>query len=160
MYQLLGCISGLPPTTGALRSPMTSNGLPSSALAPPYNLVGLPPVSPQSLSTSLLQRSLAMQYQQHFPAGFLGNSSPIPTTAPSVSSAAPWPPFYFLSRGQQCSSLPENDLSPPMTSSRGPSLQNSPNSPSQGPKDVLMNSSIESLRMRARQHSKSMGFYE
>lgn len=123
----------------------------------------------QAISSSLLQRApgaMSLPYHSHLSqaASLLGGSSA------ALPPASPWSPYFLFPRQPQSgSNMAASENSPPNglphLHNRGiPSAGMPPTSVSlsnNNPhKELILNNSIESLRMRARQHSASLGLYD
>ena len=131
----------------------------------------------QALNSSFFQRTpagaMSLPYQSHLSAtSLLGGATGLPPTSMATS---PWSPYFLFARqpqpGSNMAGAPNENSTPnglpahlrtrgippssgiPPTSSSGLSNNNTH-------KELILNSSIESLRMRARQHSASLGLYD
>ena len=100
-----------------------------------------------ALNSSFLQRQMALHHSNGF-----SQTSPSSSVIPSVNQHPGWPPMYIPHQ------IPQHTF-PELPTNLQVHGRGGPPAPPVG-KDLVLNSSIESLRMRARQHSASMGIYE
>ena len=128
----------------------------------------------QAINSSLFPRgpgTMSLPYQSHLSASsLLGGTSGLPPT----SMAGPWSPYFLFARQSQpqpgSNMAAANENSPPNGLSvhlhnrgipaSGVSPTSNNNIPNNNHKELILNNSIESLRMRARQHSASLGLYD
>ena len=151
---------------------MQSHHIPNNYFGSPLGLLHFQQqLQQQAINSSLFQRpGVPLSYHNALQHGsLLGGSTGIP--ASSMTGA--WSPYFLFARGPQ----PNNStIGPPADTSPGnmshiqnraissmppASGHNNPGPPNVNPnKELMLNSSIESLRMRARQHSASLGLYD
>lgn len=148
------------------RQLMSFAGLPQGALSSSLGLLQLQHQMAQQQSTgSVLQRA-GLPGPYSTPSHFQRPMFPANSTVPNLSGThSSWSPYFLFARGPQpfMTSLPDthapNGL-PIMSRGMMGNIGGSPGGFSGPPKDNILSSSIESLRIRARQHSASMGYYE
>ena len=130
----------------------------------------------QAINSSFFQRgpagAMSLPYQSHLSASsLLGGATGLPPTSMATS---PWSPYFLFARQSQPGSnmRPTNENSPPNglpahlhsrgipPSPRIPPTSSNSLSNNNTHKELILNNSIESLRLRARQHSASLGLYD
>ena len=149
------------------RQLMSFAGLPSAALS-------------SSLGLLQLQHQMAQQQQQAQPGMMPRGGLPVPYSSPSQfqrpmfpsnssvpslsASPSSWSPYFLFARGPQpfmsladAAHATTNGL-PIMSRAMMGGMNTS--GAYGAPKDNILNNSIENLRIRARQHSASLGYYE
>lgn len=130
----------------------------------------------QALNSSLFQRApgaMPLPYQSPLSASsLLGGTTGLP---PTSMATGPWSPYFLFARQSQSGSSGAIGSSESSSAGSGmpvhlhnrgipaavpPSSTGNMSSTNPHHKELILNSSIESLRMRARQHSASLGLMD
>ncbi|KAK6171620.1 hypothetical protein SNE40_019770 [Patella caerulea] len=111
----------------------------------------------QALASAMLQKQIQFQQSSVLPQMPLFH---FPTNGASQLNSWPsyYPPTTVPESTQSSVSRPEHIRIPPPA--HAPPISSPIGSPSSTTKDAILNSSIENLRYRARQHAASLGLYE